>query len=118
MRGLHADGTEIHVNDDPFAPITTFQVSGDPVSGTGWLDSDPGDRRLLISSGPFAMAPGDAQEIVLAIVIGQGSNRLASISALRNADDVVQLVFDAGALEGPTVDAPAGQTASEGNPLE
>ena len=35
MRGLGADGSPIHVNEDTTAAITTYQVSGDPVSGTG-----------------------------------------------------------------------------------
>jgi len=118
MSGLHADGTEIHVNEDPFAPVTKYQVSGDPVAGAGWLDSNPADRRLLISSGPFSMAPGDSQEIVMAIIIGQGTDRLSSISALRAADDLVQFVFDTGALAGLVVQAPGSQTTAEGSPLE
>ncbi len=117
MHGLHADGTLIHVNDDPFAPITTYQVSGDPVTGTGWLDSAPADRRLLVSSGPFAMAPGDSQEIVLAIVVGQGTDRLSSITALRAADDAVQAAFDSGEVEGLEIDAASDETIPEGQSL-
>jgi hypothetical protein len=94
MSGLQANGTPIHVNDDPFQPITTYQVSGDPVTNTGWLDSNPADRRLFLSSGPFTMAPGDSQEVVTAIIIGQGSDRLSSISDLRSKDAVAQQVFD------------------------
>jgi hypothetical protein len=84
------------VNDDPLQPVTTFQVSGDPVAGTGWLDSNPNDRRLMLSAGPFTMAPGDSQEVVAAIIIGQGSDRLTSITALKQADAVVQDVYDQG----------------------
>ena len=94
MQGLHANGSPIYTNDDPLQPITTFQVSGDPVANTGWLDSNPADRRLFLSAGPFAMAPGDTQEVVTAIIIGQGGNRLESISDMKAKDAVAQLVFD------------------------
>ncbi|RKY47041.1 MAG: hypothetical protein DRP86_08260, partial [Candidatus Neomarinimicrobiota bacterium] len=52
-----------------------FIASGDPVTGEGWLDiqdDPPGDRRFLMSSGPFEMAPGDTQEIVGSIIIASG----------------------------------------------
>ncbi len=90
MRGLQRDGTATHVNDDPYLPITTYQVSGDPVTGTGWLDSNPADRRLALSSGPFRMNPGDVQEIEVAITIGQGDDRLSSVAALRSAVPIVR----------------------------
>src|SRR6266446_6090358 len=37
LQGLHADGTPIYVEDNPALGTTTFQVSGDPVTVTGWL---------------------------------------------------------------------------------
>jgi hypothetical protein len=94
MRGVHADSSSIHEFDNTLAPVTTFQVSGDPVTSTGWLDSNPADRRLFLSSGPFTMLPGDSQEVVTAIIVGQGANRLASIADMRNKDAAAQLVFD------------------------
>ncbi len=94
QQGLHADGSPIYTNDDPLQPITTFQVSGDPVTSTGWLDSNPADRRLFLSAGPFTMAPGDTQEVVTAIIIGQGSDRLSSVSDMKAKDGVAQTVFD------------------------
>lgn len=96
MRGLQPDGAAIHINDDPNLPVTTFQVSGDPVAGTGWLDSTPADRRLMLSSGPFHMNPGDVQEIAYAIIIGQGTDRLSSITALRQAVPTVRAHADGG----------------------
>ena len=118
MRGLHADGTDVHVNDDPFGPVTRYQVSGDPVTGTGWLDSNPSDRRTLVSSGPFTMNPGEAQEIVLAIIVGQGSDRLASITDLKNKSDQIQALFDTNKLRFLSIAAPATKTVPEGQGLE
>ena len=93
MQGLYADGSTI-INPTNGQP-TNFQVSGDPVLGSGWLDSAPADRRLQLSSGPFTMAPLDSQEIVCGIVVGQSSNRLASISLMKFYDSSVQAAYDA-----------------------
>lgn len=38
---------------------TRFAVSGDPTTMTGWVDAAASDRRLMLSAGPFTMAPGD-----------------------------------------------------------
>ena len=73
---------------------TKFPFDGDPVAGTGDNDSNPGDRRMLVNSGPFTLAEGDTQDIVLAVVGGLGDNNLSSITALRNNDEVAQKLFD------------------------
>jgi len=118
MRGLNRDGSPIHVYDDTLAPVTTFQVSGDPVAFTGWLDTNSADRRLMVSSGPFTMSPGDSQEVVLAIIVGQGTDRLTSITQLKSSDDFVQSAFDAGLLRtGPVIQAPVSILVDEGQPL-
>jgi len=57
--------------------------SGDPVTGTGWLDFAPDDRRMLASIGPFDFAPGDTQQVFLKMAVGQGTDRLSSITAMR-----------------------------------
>ncbi len=78
---------------------TTFLNTGDPVTGTGWLstaESPPADIRMLTGSGPFTLAVGDTQEIVLGCVIGQGSDRLSSISVLRFYDREAQQAYDLG----------------------
>ncbi|MGC8898849.1 MAG: T9SS type A sorting domain-containing protein, partial [Bacteroidota bacterium] len=76
---------------------TKFCLAGDPLTGKGWLDgivAQPGDRRMLMSSGPFTMAPGDTQEIVVAILIAQGSDRLSSVAVLKFYDKVAQQAYD------------------------
>ena len=93
MQGLNADGST--VINPVTGQATKFVVSGDPVTGSGWLDSAPADRRLMLSSGPFTMAPGDIQEVVTGIVIGQSKNRLASIALMKFYDISVQAAYDA-----------------------
>ncbi len=93
MRGLNADGTPL-VNPVTGQVTTYFFGGGDPVSASGWLDTNPFDRRLMLSSGPFTMAPNDTQEVVVAIIVGQGTNRLSSITQLRCDDALAQSAFD------------------------
>ena len=104
MKGLQRDGTPMHVNNDSLEPVTTHFASGDPVAGTGWLDGNPYDRRFMISSGPFTMAIGDSQEIVAAILMGQGPDRLASVADLRDVHAAAVEAYRAGFLvpEEPT----------------
>lgn len=94
MQGLNGDGTPL-INDVTNQP-TRYNVSGDPVANTGWLDSSPSDRRLMLSSGPFTMAPGDVQEVVVGIVVAQGQSRLASVALMKCFDEAVQAAYDAG----------------------
>ena len=91
MRGFASDGSPY--TDDAGKP-SKFVFSGDPASGSGWLDSSPGDRRFLMSSGPFTLAPGDTQIIVGAKIIAPGTDNLAAVTALRFFDSFAQNAFD------------------------
>ncbi len=86
LRGLDGEG-----NERPNGP---FDLPGDPVTGHGWVDSEPGDRRWLLASGPFVLHPGETKEILAACFAATGSSRLDAIVQLRLADDVVESVFD------------------------
>ncbi len=78
-----------------FPPDTTmFAVSGDPVTGNGWIDVSSADRRMMLNCGPFDMAPNDTQVVVVAVLIGQGNDPISSITALRQVDKAVQAAFD------------------------
>jgi len=101
MLGKSASGLPII---DPNTGIaTSFMVSGDPVVGIGWYEGPSGwpvdyppyeDRRHLMSSGPFTLAPGDTQEVVIAIVIGRGTSNLNSITELKRKTKTVQVAYD------------------------
>jgi hypothetical protein len=76
---------------------TNIMCPGDPVSGTGWYEGDgwpnglgPGDKKILIGSGPITMAPGDTQEVAIAIIAARGSDNLQSIVELRKTAKTVQ----------------------------
>ncbi|MCL5031053.1 MAG: hypothetical protein M1480_18765 [Bacteroidetes bacterium] len=80
--------------------VTKFAFSGDPVAHTGWLDGNefpPADRRYGMASGPFTMAPGDTQEIVVAEVFAgamPGVDYLSAISLLKFYDRTAQSAYN------------------------
>nr|MBC8255897.1 hypothetical protein [Candidatus Neomarinimicrobiota bacterium] len=79
--------------------VTNFVLSGDPVAGTGWIDGvqlPPGDRRLVMASGPFEMALGESQDVVLALVGGMGSDNISSVSVAKFHDTYAQYAYDNG----------------------
>ncbi|OGU66720.1 MAG: hypothetical protein A2499_15315 [Stygiobacter sp. RIFOXYC12_FULL_38_8] len=79
---------------------TNFPLSGDPVTGTGYLDgiiNQPGDRRMGMASGPFTLAYGDTQEVVVAQICAGGRAGISNIRAitlLRAADKEAQKAFN------------------------
>jgi hypothetical protein len=89
---------------DPSGVATNYPLSGDPVAKTGWIDGSsvgtpaalpPGDRRILLVSGPFAFSPGDTQEVVVGLVGGLGADRLSSVSVMKFSDRFAQNTYDA-----------------------
>ncbi len=93
MQGLNADGSDY---TDDQGVVTTFHFAGDPVTGIGSLDFDPADRRFMVTTGPFDFAPGDSTEILAAIVVGQGSDRLSSITLMKEIDASAQRIYESG----------------------
>lgn len=88
-------------NDPTTSQPTSFWVNGNPITGMGWIDGmlhGPGDRRMLLSSGPFTMAVGDTQELVSALVAGiagaVSNPHLASIAVMKFHDSFVQTAYD------------------------
>ncbi len=89
----------------PFVDPNTNKVTkvifpGDPVSQSGWVDGitfSPRDVRSGMASGPFTMAPGDTQEVVVAEVVAgavPSVNYLQAISLLKVYDKTAQNAYD------------------------
>ena len=113
-QGIYETGTlgfynlfegKISTTGQPFVnPVTSvptpFTLSGDPVTGQGWVDGllhSPGDRRIGMASGPFNMAYGDTQEIVVAEILAGGTagiDRLTAITVLKDYDIAAQFAYD------------------------
>jgi len=94
MQGIDAKETGLPYEDPETGEITKYFGAGDPVTGEGWNDSSPADRRYMLSTGPFTFFPNDTQVIVAAILVGQAGDRLASVTALKFYDELAQYAYD------------------------
>ncbi|MBI4547074.1 MAG: hypothetical protein HY707_03780 [Ignavibacteriae bacterium] len=76
---------------------TKYALSGDPNTLRGWIDGrrDPAsDRRIVLASGPFNMALGDTQEVVVGLLGALGEDYVKGIEDLKQIDDVAQDAFN------------------------
>ena len=96
LHGLTIDSTAM-INTLTNQP-TKFQFTGDPITGTGWRETVPQDQRMLLTWGPISMAPGDSQEVVVAVILAQGVDALGSLAQLRAYDDEIQAAWDGGGV--------------------
>ncbi len=85
MKGLRRNGSA-QLNG------TRFSFPGDPVASTGDRDTLPANIHFLGSFGPISFAAGDSQYVLVKLGIGQGADRLSSITNLKQiltaADDI------------------------------
>jgi hypothetical protein len=103
MRGfVPLDGPDAFYPHPPGVTPGRFPFAGDPVRGTGHLDGQgtlwsfsPGDRRILLNTGPFRMAPGDTQEVTTGIIVGLGSDRISSVAVMKFNDRFAQNTYNA-----------------------
>jgi hypothetical protein len=131
LRGFWLDGTPLfyggtghysnYLADQSTA--TKFAFPGNPTSDPcGWgqngipqdnwseasLAMQSGDRRFVISSGPFTLYPGAINDITFGAVWARASsgNPWASVEAMQQADDIAQNMFNScfRIMDGP--DAP------------
>ena len=58
-------------------------ASGDPVTDIGWILNYSSDERGTMSSGPFKLEKDKPQEIIIAYVLGRGSDPINSITVAR-----------------------------------
>ncbi len=105
---------------------TLYPMAGDPFRETGDLDGrggnfGPGDRRIVLTSGPFTMEPGDTQEVVVAVVGGiiaeQGGNNRNAVEQLKLNDVFAQILYDSlfRAVPKPPAEPAVSYTESEKN---
>ncbi len=87
------------IGNDPGNPPTSFMFSGIPYSGTGWTEfsvgNPGGDRRFVMSSGPFSFTSGAETTIDFAYVFtwdSTGPNGL-NTSIARNIADLQRVKY-------------------------
>lgn len=72
---------------------TQFALTGDPQLYEGWIDGlqePPQDRRFVMASGPFRMAFGDTQEVVVGLLAAMGTDNREGITVLKTVADAAQ----------------------------
>jgi hypothetical protein len=86
---------------DPLTGKTTkYCVPGDPVTGQGWVDGilfPKQDRRMGAVAGPFTLAAGDTQEVVVGQLAAGGVapiSRLGAVALLKYEDLQVQQAYN------------------------
>ncbi len=71
-----------------------FWYSGDPVTNVGWINTGLNDQRQMTNVGPFTLRQDEEVEVLVAYVVGQGTDRLNSITVARNISDIAQSIYD------------------------
>ena len=119
MQGRWLDGTRVTLGGTGLNPgsvaTTPFMFPGNPIPPQFWSQRCPGstaacgaaftpqDQTMMVSSGPFRLASGAAQDILFGIVFAQGTDYLDSVMELRAAVTVVRAARDAGLLDAQRV---------------
>jgi hypothetical protein len=60
-----------------------YWYSGDPVNNVGWINTLDLDQRMLVNTGPFNLEVGKPVTIIVAYIVGRGTDRLNSIIKAR-----------------------------------
>jgi len=88
LQGKHWNGR--YPVDPNTGDSVKFCLAGDPIAKTGWYEGDgwpggppPGDRRMVMSVGPFDMEPGDTNCVSIAILNARDTGRLNSLAKLK-----------------------------------
>jgi hypothetical protein len=80
--------------------VSKFFAPGDPVTGQGWVDGilfPKQDRRIGLVAGPFNIAAGDSQEVVVGQLAAGGVapvTRLGAVALLKYQDLQVQQAYN------------------------
>jgi len=89
------------------ARTTRFVFTGDPVTESYWSEvngdgtgsyNPPGDRRIVVSTGPFRLMPDSSIVVLYAMPYGQGTDHLNSIAVMREYATTLQRVATNGAF--------------------
>ena len=110
LQGLWKDGTPLTYGGIGWNPNSTnytkYAYSGDPVTKTGWTEltpeegnekpNTPGDRRGVMSTGPFNLKAGEKIVIDIALPFAQDleGNNLTSVTMLKQNAQKIQEFYN------------------------
>jgi hypothetical protein len=93
-RRLAGQDTAGNVMVNPItAKKTKWGLSGDPVTQTGWIDDDPHDRFMMISTGPFNSKPDESSALTIAIIVVTGSSYFETVPKLKARAKEIRFYF-------------------------
>ncbi|MBS4028677.1 MAG: exo-alpha-sialidase [Ignavibacteriales bacterium] len=110
MLGGLKDGSKFGPCLDPYGgafglPCTSidsvFWYSGDPTltsspgtpNGYGWIHTSPNDARQMENIGPFTLKQNVPVDIIIAYVVGQGTDARNSITVARTITDAAKSIY-------------------------
>jgi hypothetical protein len=73
---------------------TTYKYSGNAYQHQGWYDSTSGDKRQILSCGPFSMNSGQEQFLVIGIITGRGGSNLGSLGTMADNSEHAKLLYN------------------------
>ena len=117
LRGLWPDGTVLRAYGNGYrqtqGAITRFAFPGDPVTRQAWSEvnngtpdyplNPTGDRRMMSSTGPFRLGPGESDTLTFAVPYARGASNLDSVTRLRGLARGLRGLFVDGDLEAQRV---------------
>ena len=71
-----------------------YMYSGDPVTNIGWINNAPRDEKQISNTGPFKLLKNDTVSIIVAYIVGRGTDALNSVSIAKNFDGIAQILFN------------------------
>jgi len=93
-RRLAGQDTAGHAMINPITgKPTKWGLSGDPISKIGWIDELPQDRFMMISTGPFDLAPGENNAMTIAIITVPDSNYFGTVPRLKQRATAIKDFF-------------------------
>jgi hypothetical protein len=102
-RGLLKDGTALNPCTDTYGsvigiPCTSvnprYWYSGDVQANTGWLYTTPSDVRIMQNIGPFKLYKDQPVDVVVAYIVGRGSDAKTSVKEAQKISDFSQFLYD------------------------
>jgi hypothetical protein len=102
LRGLFPWGAAMV--DPTTSTSALYFAPGDPLTGNGWVATQPTHPHMLIAAQPFVFAVGDTQQVDAAVVIGHGATSVEAIVGLRAAADEARAAYDSGFTNLPPPD--------------
>jgi len=70
-----------------------FLFNGDPVTGIGWLDDLAYDKHVFANTGYFKLGVGETQTIIIAYLVGRGTDALDSITEMHARGDLAESIL-------------------------